>query len=62
MIDSMNIRKQVVYDQHKKETVGYVDLGDGPQVNEGEASEALVFMVTGNYIIGVREAEKYKCC
>lgn len=47
MLDGMSIRKQLVYDQRKKRVVGYVDLGSGPEEDEGEASEALVFMVTG---------------
>lgn len=48
MLDGMSIRTQVTYDHHKKKMVGYVDLGLGPQEDEGEASEALVFMVTGD--------------
>lgn len=47
IINGMSIRKQLVYDQVKKKMTGYVDLGDGPQEQEGEASEALVFMLTG---------------
>ena len=47
MIDGMSIRKQLVYDQRLRRMEGYVDLGAGPQEGEREASEALVFMVTG---------------
>lgn len=47
MIDGMSIRKQIIYDQHSKKMFGYVDLGNGPEVEEAQASEALVFMVTG---------------
>lgn len=47
MLDGMAIRKQLVYDQHKKCNLGYVDLGGGPEEDVGECSEALVFMVTG---------------
>lgn len=47
MIDAMSIRKQLIYDQRMKRMEGYVDLGYGPQDGEREASEALVFMVTG---------------
>ena len=50
MIDGMSIRKQLIYDQRLKRMEGYVDLGSGPQEDEGEASEALVFMVTGSCI------------
>jgi hypothetical protein len=51
MIDGMSIRKQLIYDQRKQRMEGYVDLGSGPQDDEGEASEALVFMVTGTIYI-----------
>lgn len=47
MIDAMNIRKQIIYDQRLKKLIGYTDLGSGPQEDDKEASEALVFMVTG---------------
>lgn len=47
IIDAMSIRKQLIYDQHTKATIGYTDLGNGPQVEDREASEALVFMITG---------------
>lgn len=47
MLDGMSIRTQLVYDQRKQKMTGYVDLGYGPQEEDGEASEALVFMVTG---------------
>ena len=50
MIDSMSIRKQLLYDQRLKQMIGYADLGDGPQEGDKEASEALVFMVTGKSV------------
>lgn len=43
----MSIRKQLVYDGHTKQTVGFCDLGAGPEENSGEASEVLVFMLVG---------------
>lgn len=51
MIDGMNIRKQLIYNQQLQRMEGYVDLGAGPQEDGREASEALVFMVTGSFLL-----------
>lgn len=42
----MAIRRHIDYDSSKKEYVGYLDLGTGPDLNT-EAKEALVFMLVG---------------
>ena len=48
MLDAMSIRKQLVYDPHTKETVGFVNLGVGEEDDSEElASEALVIMLVG---------------
>jgi hypothetical protein len=55
MLDAINIRKQLVYDGHKKTTCGFVDIGAGAEEHsEALASEALVFM-----LVGLRA--KWKC-
>ena len=45
IIDGMAIRKHVDYDPHKKEMIGYVDMGAGQE--ETIAKEALVIMAVG---------------
>lgn len=55
VLDSMSIRKQVIWDKKNNKFSGYVDLGNGfSDQNETYASEALVFMV-------VSMKEKFKC-
>ena len=36
-----------MYDAHKQQTIGFVDLGAGPDESGQEATEALVFMLVG---------------
>ena len=47
MLDAMSIRKMLVFDQRSQTMQGYCDLGSGPEEDGKEASEAMVFMLTG---------------
>lgn len=47
MIDAMAIRKQMCYDAHKKKMTGFVNLGQQNDIEEMEATEALVVLIAG---------------
>ena len=46
MLDSMSIKKQIIYDEHTKKMTGFVNLGNETEEEE-EATEALVVMIVG---------------
>ena len=47
MLDAMSIRKMQSYDHHSRTMLGFCDLGNGPEEDGKEASEVMVFMLTG---------------
>ena len=46
LLDAMAIKQQIDYDTHKQKFTGYVDLGNGDEL-DCEAKEVLVFMLVG---------------
>lgn len=49
MLDSMHIRRQIIWNEYKQKHVGYVDYGHTSDTgdNQEEATQALVFLISG---------------